>query len=204
MKKLIYTLSLLMILPVLWAQQVNEIQPPTEDEVVVGAIGGTVDVSALGGAVYSIPIQVPEGMGGIQPNLSIVYNSQSCNGLLGWGWNLGGLSAITRVGQTNYHDGKVTGVSLDYHDRFALDGQRLMVLDGATYGSNNAEYRTEVDGMSKIVSYTESDINGPKYSKVFTADGLIMEYGTCFLHNKPAKMETLFRILATVTIFLLI
>lgn len=190
MKKLIYTLSLLMILPVLWAQQVNEIQPPTEDEVVVGAIGGTVDVSALGGAVYSIPIQVPEGMGGIQPNLSIVYNSQSGNGLLGWGWNLGGLSAITRVGQTNYHDGKVTGVSLDYHDRFALDGQRLMVLDGATYGSNNAEYRTEVDGMSKIVSYTESDINGPKYFKVFTADGLIMEYGNAvnarIVHNNAA------------------
>ena len=194
MKKLIYTLSLLMILPVLWAQQVNEIQPPTEDEVVVGAIGGTVDVSALGGAVYSIPIQVPEGMGGIQPNLSIVYNSQSGNGLLGWGWNLGGLSAITRVGQTNYHDGKVTGVSLDYHDRFALDGQRLMVLDGATYGSNNAEYRTEVDGMSKIVSYTESDINGPKYFKVFTADGLIMEYGNAvnarIVHNNSVDAPT--------------
>ena len=190
MKKLIYILSLLMIMPVLWAQEVNEIQPPAEDEVVVGAIGGTVDVSALGGAVYSIPIQVPEGMGGIQPNLSIVYNSQSGNGLLGWGWNLGGLSAITRVGQTNYHDGKVTGVSLDYHDRFALDGQRLMVLDGATYGSNNAEYRTEVDGMSKIVSYTESDINGPKYFKVFTADGLIMEYGNAvnarIVHNNAA------------------
>ena len=194
MKKLIYTLSLLMILPVLWAQQVNEIQPPAEDEVVVGAIGGTVDVSALGGAVYSIPIQVPEGMGGIQPNLSIVYNSQSGNGLLGWGWNLGGLSAITRVGQTNYHDGKVTGVSLDYHDRFALDGQRLMVLDGATYGSNNAEYRTEVDGMSKIVSYTESDINGPKYFKVFTADGLIMEYGNAvnarIVHNNSVDAPT--------------
>ena len=79
MKKLIYTLSLLMILPVLWAQEVNEIEPPAEDEIVVGAIGGTVDISALGGAVYSIPIQVPEGMGGIQPNLSIVYNSQIGN-----------------------------------------------------------------------------------------------------------------------------
>ncbi len=194
MKRLIYILSLLMVLPRLWAQEVNEIEPPVEDEVVVGAIGGTVDVSALGGAVYSIPIQVPEGMGGVQPNLSIVYNSQSGNGLLGWGWSLGGLSAITRVGQTEYHDGKVTGVSLDYLDRFALDGQRLMVLDGATYGSNNAEYRTEVDGMSKIVSYTESDINGPKYFKVFTADGLIMEYGNAVnarvVHNNNVDSQT--------------
>lgn len=194
MKKLIYTLSLLMILPGLWAQQVNEIEPPAEDEVVVGAIGGTVDVSALGGAVYSIPIQVPEGMGGIQPNLSIVYNSQSGNGLLGWGWNLGGLSAITRVGQTNYHDGKVTGVLLDYHDRFALDGQRLMVLDGATYGSNNVEYRTEVDGMSKIVSYNDNSFNGPTFFKVFTTEGLIMEYGNAVnarvMHNNGVDSPT--------------
>lgn len=194
MKKLIYTLSLLMIFSGLWAQEVNEIEPPAEDEIVVGAIGGTVDVSALGGAVYSIPIQVPEGMGGIQPNLSIVYNSQSGNGLLGWGWSLGGLSAITRVGQTNYHDGKVTGVSLDYHDRFALDGQRLMVLDGATYGSNNAEYRTEVDGMSKIVSYSDNSFNGPTFFKVFTTEGLIMEYGNAVnarvVHNNGVDSPT--------------
>ena len=194
MKRLIYILSLLMVLPRLWAQEVNEIEPPVEDEVVVGAIGGTVDVSALGGAVYSIPIQVPEGMGGVQPNLSIVYNSQSGNGLLGWGWSLGGLSAITRVGQTEYHDGFVCGVSLDYHDRFAIDGQRLMVLDGAIYGSNNAEYRTEVDGTSKIVSYTESGFSGPKCFKVFTADGLIMEYGNAVnarvVHNNDVDAQT--------------
>ena len=188
MKKLIYTLSLLMILPGLWAQEVNEVEPPAEDEVVVGAIGGTVDISALGAAVYSIPIQVPEGIGGIQPDLSIVYNNQSGNGLLGWGWNLVGLSAITSVGQTEYHDGMVKGVSLDYHDRFALDGQRLMVLDNATYGSNGAEYRTEVDGMSKIISYTETihsnngglfghgsyDYEIISHFKVYTIDGRIL------------------------------
>ena len=119
MKKYIYTILLVWLAIVnVRAQENNEIQEPKPDEkVVVGAIGGTVDVTALGGASYTIPIQIPEGMGGIQPNLSIVYNSQSGNGLLGWGWTLGGLSAITRVGQTDYHDGRVTGVALDYHDR---------------------------------------------------------------------------------------
>ncbi len=179
MKKYIYTILLVWLAMVnVQAQENNEIQEPMPDEkVVVGAIGGTVDITALGGASYTIPVKVPEGIGGMQPNLSIVYNSQSGNGLLGWGWNLGGLSAITRVGQTNYHDGKVVGVSLDYHDRFALDGQRLMVLDGNTYGSNGAEYKTEVDGMSKIVSYTAYGFNGPASFKVWTADGLLMEYG---------------------------
>lgn len=204
MKKLIYTLSLLMILPGLWAQEVNEVEPPVEDEIVVGAIGGTVDISALGAAVYSIPIQVPEGIGGMQPNLSIVYNNQSGNGLLGWGWNLGGLSAITRVGQTEYHDGMVKGISLDNKDRFALDGQRLMVLDNATYGSNGAEYRTEVDGMSKIVSYTETihSNNGGMFGygsydyeiishfKVYTIDGRILYYGK--VDNEPDNARIIY------------
>ena len=152
--------------------------PDGEGAGVVGAIPSTVDVSALGGATYSIPIQLPEGINGMQPNLSIVYNSQSGNGLLGWGWNLGGVSAITRVGSTLYHDGCMSVANFSNHDRFALDGQRLIVLDGATYGSNGAEYKTEIDGMSKIVSYTGSGIvHGPKYFKVWTAEGLILEYG---------------------------
>ena len=196
MKKYIYTILLVWLAMVnVQAQENNEIQEPKPDEkVVVGAIGGTVDLTALGGASYTIPVKVPEGIGGIQPNLSIVYNSQSGNGLLGWGWNLGGLSAITRVGQTNYHDGKVVGVSLDYHDRFALDGQRLIVLDGASYGSNEAEYKTEVDGLSKIVSYKETGFDGPASFKVWTSDGLVMEYGRAdnarIVHNNGSGSKT--------------
>lgn len=162
------------------------LNPPTEglygginqdDNGVVGAIGGTVDVSALGGATYTIPVQVPEGIGGIQPNLSIVYNSQSGNGLLGWGWNLGGVSAIARVGKTQYHDGEVKGVNFKY-DRYALDGQRLILVNGEFYGANNSEYKTEVDGLSKIVAHNEKGIvNGPGWFTVYTADGLFMEYG---------------------------
>lgn len=192
MKKYIYTILLVWLAMVnVQAQENNEIQEPKPDEkVVVGAIGGTVDLTALGGASYTIPVKVPEGIGGIQPNLSIVYNSQSGNGLLGWGWNLGGLSAITRVGHTLYHDGYVDGVDFD-GDRFSLDGQRLFALDAATYGGDGTEYRTETDGMNKIVSYTET-INvgggglfghGPysykiiSHFKVYTADGMILYYG---------------------------
>ena len=176
MKKIIHIMLVLAISAISLYAQENNITPPAEDEVVVGAIGGNVDISALGGATYSIPIQIPDGIDGMQPNLSIVYNSQSGNGLLGWGWNIGGLSSITRTGHTNYHDGYVDGIDFN-GDNFALDGQRLMVLDGATYGSNGAEYKTEVDGMNKIVSYADDSFVGPKSFKVWTADGLIMEYG---------------------------
>lgn len=55
------------------------------DDGVVGTIGGIVDVSAMGGATYTIPVLLPEGVNGIQPKLSISYNSQTGNGLMGWG-----------------------------------------------------------------------------------------------------------------------
>ena len=145
---------------------------------VVGSLGGTVDVSLLGGAVYSIPIDLPKGLGGIQPQLSIYYNSQSRNGLLGWGWNLGGTSSISRTGSTLYHDG-CNGLD----DRFLLDGKRLLKTSSGIYGNNGISYRTEQDEMSKIVSYQETGYSGPSYFKVWTADGHILYYG----HSSDSK-----------------
>lgn len=193
MKKTIFTLMLILISFALVAQEdetmreeaLRFLNPPEmvlggpdgEGVGVVGAIPASVDVSALGGAIYSIPIQLPEGINGMQPNLSIVYNSQSGNGLLGWGWNLGGVSAITRVGTTLFHE--LTTLPVDFeHDRFALDGQRLMAISGE-YGCDQTEYKTEVDGLNKIVSYRAATdtTNGPAWFEVRTPEGLIMEYG---------------------------
>lgn len=178
MRKHIYTLLIMAALVhAAVGQNGNSVSEPREENIVVGAIGGTVDVTALGGASYSIPIQVPEGIGGIQPNLSVVYNSQSGNGLLGWGWTLGGLSAITRVGQTLYHDNNLKGVDFN-NDRFSLDGQRLMVVNGLPDGADGAEYRTEIDQMAKIVSYSCDTTFGPAYFKVWYSNGNIAYYGS--------------------------
>ena len=73
-------------------------------------MGGQFAVSPMGGAMYSIPIEVPQGVGGLQPQLSIVYNSQSGNGLCGYGANLAGLSSITRGPKDIYHDGIAQGM----------------------------------------------------------------------------------------------
>ena len=176
MKKYIYTLIICLTTLGLRAQQ-NEMILSTENEIVVGSIGGVVDISALGGATYAIPIHVPDGIGGMQPSLSIVYNNQSGNGLLGWGWNLGGVSAITRMGKTHYHDHAIKGVDFN-DDRFALDGQRLMVVNGLSDGANGAEYRTEQDQMVKIVSYSCDTTYGPAYFKVWLSNGNIAYYGS--------------------------
>lgn len=179
MKKILYFFIVLLFCSYsLKAQEKNAIgtnENHRDAEIVVGAIGGSVDVSGLGGATYTIPIQVPEGLGGIQPNLAIGYNNQGGNGLLGWCWDLQGISCISRLGTTLYHDGKMSGVDFN-DDRFALDGQRLIGVSGS-YGGNGSEYRTEMDGMAKIVSYSSSGINGPAYFKVWLPNGNVAYYG---------------------------
>ena len=178
MKKFLYTILLLISSCCLIAQEDN-VDLAGENlrdvETVVGAIGSKIDVSGLGGATYTIPIQVPDGLGGIQPNLAISYNSQSGNGLLGWCWDLQGISSITREGTTRYHDGYMSGVDF-VNDRFALDGQRLICLSSG-YGGDVSEYRTEIDGMAKIVSYTCDTTSGPAYFKVWLPNGNIAYYG---------------------------
>ena len=148
----------------------------SDDDGVVGSLGGAFEVSNTGAAVYSIKIEVPDAIGMVKPELSLVYNSQSSNGVVGWAWDLAGLSSITRTGQTLYHDGKVTDVNF-VDDRYLLDGQRLMLIQGSAYGADGAEYKIEIDNMDKIVSYNDDD-KSPKSFVVWKSDGSICEYGT--------------------------
>ena len=159
--------------------------PPTDgifggndsgEECVVGSLPGVLNVGTTGAATYSVDIQLPQALVNMVPKLTIAYNNQSANGLLGWSWDLLGLSAIERVGQTEYHDGKVTGVDF-VNDRYVLDGQRLMSV-----GDN--EYKTEVDNFDKIVSYNGNK-NGPDHFIVWKSDGTIWEYGT----TEDSKIE---------------
>jgi hypothetical protein len=140
---------------------------------VVGAISGNFDVSRTGAAIYSVPVEVLPGIQGMQPNLSLIYNSQSGNGIAGMCWNLDGLSMISRVPENYYHDNNRSGIIWDSSSPLALDGQRL-ILTG-TSGSDSVEYRTE-SGLDRIVGYTVKPW-GPLTFKVYTKDGKILEYG---------------------------
>lgn len=136
-------------------------------------------VSLSGAASYSVPINLPPGIKDIAPNIAISYSSQASNGLAGWGWNISGLSTITRIPSTKHHDGFIDGVDFDNKDRFALDGQRLMLKSGS-YGSDGSEYQTENYSNIKIKAYGTSPYGtsyGPSYFIVFYPDGTRAWYG---------------------------
>jgi RHS repeat-associated protein len=139
-------------------------------------------VGSMGNSSYNIPINLPPGTNGMEPKLSINYMGGSGNGNLGLGWDLSGVSAITRIPQTYFKNGKNTAVNFSSDDRFALDGQKLVLKENQTavYGSVGAEYRTESESFSKIITNQSGNF---LWFEVQTIDGTIMEYG------KPADIN---------------
>ncbi len=145
----------------------------------IGETPGALSVSLTGGANYTVPIAVPPGVTGVAPSIAISYNSQGGNGSAGWGWNLSGISSITRIPANTYHDGTIDPVDFDTKDRFALDGQRLILKSG-TYGANGAVYQTEKYSNLKITSHGTSPYGasyGPAYFIVKYPDGSTAYYG---------------------------
>ena len=140
-----------------------------------GATRGEFRVSESGAASYRIQFMAAPSGGGVAPELALSYNSQAGAGAAGLGWNLEGLSSITRCASTLETDGIIGGVDLSQTDRFCMDGQRLIAINGA-YGANATEYRLEVDQIVRIQSFG-SQGGGPAWFKVWRKDGTISWYG---------------------------
>ncbi|MCP4126461.1 MAG: hypothetical protein GY753_05295, partial [Gammaproteobacteria bacterium] len=143
--------------------------------VTTGTIAGNLSVNSTGAAVYSMPIEVPPGVSDMQPTLAISYKSGGSNGLLGKGAALSGFSVIHRCGATIAQDNFKGGIYLDARDRYCLDGQRLIAIAGEP-GAAGSEYRTEIEGYSKIVANGQQGV-GPTSWTVWTKSGKILEYG---------------------------
>ena len=143
----------------------------------VGSTSGTFDVSPTGAGTYNIPLISAPGTMGMIPNLSVNYNSQAGNGLMGIGWMLSGscLSAISRTSQNEYYDSNVSPVSLNNNDRFMLDGSRLLLVS-ENNGLDGSIYNTEVENFAKIISHGQTG-DGPAYFTVETKDGTKLDYG---------------------------
>lgn len=144
----------------------------------VGAMGGSFGVSPLGGATYNIPIEVPVGVGGLQPLLSIAYNSQAGNSLCGYGMNLTGLSSITRAPKDSYYDNAAQGIKYLADDALYLDGIRL-ILSSGTAGQDGAIYNPESDPFTKVITHgTCNSSSNNIWFEVQSSDGMVYKYLT--------------------------
>lgn len=138
---------------------------------------GTFAVTPTGGATYSVSIDMPQGVNGLQPQVALTYNSQSGNGTAGWGFNVSGISAITRGPRDIYHDGAAEGISHGLSDAFFLDGQRLIVQEEEA-GSDSVVFCPENAPYTRVVLHGHT---GPTQTSIWfsvaTPDGMTYEYG---------------------------
>jgi len=149
---------------------------PLAAQTMSGHTAGQFQVNESGAATYSIPITVPPGTAGMGPKLALSYSSQGRNSLLGVGWSLSGLSAVSRCPATQAQDGFTDGVDFDASDRFCLDGERLMLFQASgTYGADSSEYRTEQDTFRRVIAYGSAG-SGPNQITAWTKSGLTLSY----------------------------
>lgn len=145
-------------------------------DIPASGLAGNFAVSPMGAATYSIPLSLPVGVNGATPKLSLNYSSQAGMGIAGMGWNIGGLSAITRCPQSKAVDGVQKALTLTADDRFCMDGQRLILMSG-TYGAVGSTYQTEINNFARVTVLTHPSNSSLIYFKVETKDGKVLDYG---------------------------
>ncbi|WP_420878113.1 hypothetical protein [Sorangium cellulosum] len=97
--------------------------------------------------------------------------------MLGAGFSIAGLSAITRCPKSLAQDGEIRGVRYDGDDALCLDGQRLVPVGE---GAETIEYRTFPESFVKVVGHYGPEGGAPAEALFFEAtlpSGRVVEYG---------------------------
>src|SRR5262245_56946482 len=117
---------------------------------------------------FTVPIALPPGRNGFQPQLNLVYSTGNGHWLFGLGWSLSvpGVSRRSSKGVPRYDDAR---------DTFILSGAEDLVpvaqLDAAT-----TRYRPRTEGLfARNVHHHDAQDD---YWQVQSKDGLVSRYGT--------------------------
>jgi hypothetical protein len=165
----------------------------------VGEIPIQSGVSQTGAMTYSVPIEVYPGVHGMQPQVGLSYNSMAGNGLPGMGWNISGLSSISRTPSTYYYDGMVKNIDMTKDDAFCLDGMRLIKLSETTtqikYESEQGNIKATANLNGTIVKYFDVFFpNGTKATCGYTSNS-----GTNYLEYPMTAISDLYNNTVTYT-----
>ncbi|WP_375419223.1 SpvB/TcaC N-terminal domain-containing protein [uncultured Hymenobacter sp.] len=128
---------------------------------------------------FSVPLALPAGRNGFQPELTLGYSTGAGNSAFGLGWNLGvpGVMRKTSKGIPRYDDEQ---------DVFILSGAEDLVPIGRTdlfsaarpperIGSKT-QYRPRTEGLFARIEHYQY-LDGRNYWQVWSKDGLVSYYG---------------------------
>lgn len=66
---------------------------------------GNIEVSGTGQLQFSLPIALPPGIKSVAPQINLTYTSGSVNGIAGYGWDISGITAVSRISKNIEKDG---------------------------------------------------------------------------------------------------
>jgi hypothetical protein len=122
---------------------------------------------------FTVPIALPPGRNGFQPQLSLVYSTGNGNGPYGLGWSLTipGVSRKTSKGIPRYRNDPHSGRE---GDTFLLSGAEDLIPVSDTGGITR--YRPRTEGLfARIEHHATPETD---HWEVRSKDGLVSVYGT--------------------------
>jgi hypothetical protein len=123
---------------------------------------------------FTVPIALPPGRNGFQPQLNLVYSTGHGNGPFGLGWSLSipGITRQTAKGVPRYRD---YDRELEKRDTFILSGaEDLVPVPGGPDGIHR--YRPRTEGLFARIDHVVAGRNN--HWRVSSKDGLVSTYGT--------------------------
>jgi RHS repeat-associated protein len=119
---------------------------------------------------FTIPIVIPAGRNGFQPQLNLVYSTGAGNGPFGLGWNLSipGIARKTAKGVPHYDDTR---------DVFILSGAEDLV-PVSRLAPNSTRYRPRTEGLFARIEHHRDPLRNEDFWGVRSKDGLLSYYGT--------------------------
>jgi hypothetical protein len=138
----------------------------------------------MGTGNFTVPITLPAGRTGFQPQLSLVYRIGNGNGPYGLGWNLTipRVSRKTSKGIPRYRDDHTSDHG---GDTFILSGAEDLVPVAKTVGG--VRYRPRTEGLFARIEHRATP--DTDHWEVRTKDGLVSVYGTPLtLPDDPAAV----------------
>jgi RHS repeat-associated protein len=131
---------------------------------------------------FSVPLEVPPGRNGFQPNLELSYSTGNPNGAFGLGWALSipGVRRKTSKGVPRYDDER---------DVFVLSGAEDLVPISSD-GEGRTTYRPRTEGLFARIVHHRHRVQPDRkerhdYWEVETKEGLVSLYGSPRPGNAP-------------------